>query len=84
MNYVCFHRTLDAATWGAELAAGALRRAYLHRRAEGEFEDDPATSMDKRFPWNPTVSFRTRELLARGRRAHRTGSVTPRRNPVHA
>ena len=35
MNYVYFTATLDAATWGAELAAGeGLGRIYIYRRAE--------------------------------------------------
>jgi rifampin ADP-ribosylating transferase len=62
MNYVYFTATLDAATWGAELAAGACRgRVYLVEPM-GEFEDDPNVT-DKRFPGNPTQSFRSREPL---------------------
>jgi rifampin ADP-ribosylating transferase len=62
MNYVYFTATLDAATWGAELAAGEGRgRIYIVEPA-GEFEDDPNVT-DKRFPGNPTRSFRTREPL---------------------
>ena len=36
--------------------------AYLRGRATGEFEDDPNLT-DKKFPGNPTQSFRTREPL---------------------
>jgi rifampin ADP-ribosylating transferase len=62
MNYVYFTATLDAATWGAELAAGEGRgRIYLVEPV-GEFEDDPNVT-NKRFPGNPTQSFRTREPL---------------------
>ena len=61
-NFVYLTATLDAATWGAELAVGdGLGRIY---RVEptGPFEDDPNLT-DKRFPGNPTRSYRTREPL---------------------
>jgi rifampin ADP-ribosylating transferase len=62
MNHVYFTATLDAATWGAELAAGEGRgRIYLVEPV-GDFEDDPNVT-NKRFPGNPTQSFRTREPL---------------------
>jgi rifampin ADP-ribosylating transferase len=62
MNYVYFTATLDAATWGAELAAGEGRGRIYVVEPIGEFEDDPNVT-DKRFPGNPTRSFRTRESL---------------------
>ena len=62
MNYVYFTATLDAATWGAELAAGEGRGRIYVVEPEGEFEDDPNVT-DKRFPGNPTQSFRSREPL---------------------
>jgi rifampin ADP-ribosylating transferase len=62
MNYVYFTATLDAATWGAELAAGAGRGRIYIVEPRGEFEDDPNVT-NKRFPGNPTQSFRTREPL---------------------
>jgi rifampin ADP-ribosylating transferase len=62
MNHVYFTATLDAATWGAELAAGEGRgRIYLVEPL-GAFEDDPNVT-DKKFPGNPTRSFRSREPL---------------------
>jgi len=62
MNYVYFSATLDAAVWGAELAGGEGRgRVYLVEPT-GEFEDDPNLT-DKKFPGNPTRSFRSREPL---------------------
>ena len=62
MNYVYFTATLDAATWGAELATGeGPGRIYLVEPT-GEFEDDPNLT-DKKFPGNPTQSFRSREPL---------------------
>lgn len=62
MNYVYFTATLDAAVWGAELASGdGPGRIYIVEPT-GEFEDDPNLT-DKKFPGNPTQSFRTREPL---------------------
>jgi rifampin ADP-ribosylating transferase len=62
MNHVYFTATLDAATWGAELAAGDGRGRIYIVEPMGEFQDDPNVT-DKRFPGNPTRSFRTREPL---------------------
>jgi rifampin ADP-ribosylating transferase len=62
MNYVYFTATLDAATWGAELAAGEGRGRIYVVEPSGEFEDDPNVT-DKRFPGNPTQSFRSRQPL---------------------
>lgn len=62
MNYVYFTATLDAATWGAELAAGESRGRIYLVEPTGEFEDDPNVT-DKRYPGNPTQSFRSRQPL---------------------
>jgi rifampin ADP-ribosylating transferase len=62
MNYVYFTATLDAAVWGAELAVGEGRGRIYIVEPTGEFEDDPNVT-DKRFPGNPTQSFRSREPL---------------------
>jgi rifampin ADP-ribosylating transferase len=62
MNYVYFTATLDAAVWGAELAGGDGRGRIYIVEPTGEFEDDPNVT-DKKFPGNPTQSFRTREPL---------------------
>jgi rifampin ADP-ribosylating transferase len=62
MNYVYFTATLDAATWGAELAAGEGRGRIYIVEPKGDFEDDPNVT-NKRFPGNPTQSFRSREPL---------------------
>lgn len=59
-NYVYFTATLDAATWGAELATGdGPGRIYIVEPT-GAYEDDPNVT-DKRCPGNPTQSFRSRE-----------------------
>jgi rifampin ADP-ribosylating transferase len=62
MNFVYFTATLDAAVWGAELAAGEGRGRIYIVEPTGEIEDDPNVT-DKRFPGNPTRSFRSREPL---------------------
>ena len=62
MNYVYFTATLDAATWGAEFAAGEGRGRIYVVEPVGDFEDDPNLT-NKRFPGNPTQSFRSRDPL---------------------
>lgn len=60
--YAYFSATLDAATWGAELALGeAAGRIYVVEPV-GSFENDPNLT-DKKFPGNPTKSYRTRSPL---------------------
>ncbi len=59
-NHIYFTATLDAATWGAELAAGDGRGRIYIVEPTGDFEDDPNLT-DKRFPGNPTKSYRTRQ-----------------------
>ncbi len=60
MNYVYFTATLDAATWGAELAPGEGRGRIYVVEPTGNFEDDRNLT-DKKFPGNPTQSFPSRE-----------------------
>jgi rifampin ADP-ribosylating transferase len=62
MNYIYFTGTLDAATWGAELAAGDGRGRIYIVEPTGAFEDDPNVT-DKKFPGNPTQSFRSLEPI---------------------
>ncbi|MDQ1494592.1 MAG: hypothetical protein QOG69_1075 [Actinomycetota bacterium] len=62
MNYIYFTATLDAATWGAELAAGDGRGRIYIVEPTGRFEDDPNVT-DKKFPGNPTKSFRSLEPI---------------------
>lgn len=61
-TYVYLARTLDAATWGAELAAGEGPGRIYIVEPTGPIEDDPNLT-DKRFRGNPTKSFRSREPL---------------------
>lgn len=60
--FVYFSATLDAATWGVELAVGEGRGRIYIVEPTGPFEDDPNLT-DKKFPGNPTKSYRTRDAL---------------------
>lgn len=65
--FVYFAATLEAAIWGAELAqpetgkGDGPGRIYIVEPT-GPFEDDPNLT-DKKFPGNPTKSYRTRDPL---------------------
>lgn len=61
-NYIYLTATLDAATWGAELALGEGPGRIYRVEPTGPFENDPNLT-DKRFPGNPTRSYRTRQPL---------------------
>jgi hypothetical protein len=65
-NNVYFTARLETAVWGAELAtalAGTGERGHVYVVVpEGPFVDDPNVT-DKRFPGNPTESYRTRSAL---------------------
>ncbi len=62
LSWIYFSATLDAATWGAELARGAGRGRIYIVAPTGEFEDDPNLT-DKKFPGNKTASYRSRHAL---------------------
>lgn len=60
--FVYFSATLNAAVWGAELALGeGPGRIYLVEPT-GQMEDDPNLT-DKKYPGNPTKSYRSRNPL---------------------
>jgi rifampin ADP-ribosylating transferase len=60
--WVYLTATLNAATWGAELAQGeGIGRIYIVEPT-GPIEDDPNLT-DKKFPGNPTKSYRTKHAL---------------------
>ena len=56
--FVYLTATLDAATWGAELAVGEGPGRIYVVEPTGPIEDDPNLT-DKRFPGNPTRSYRS-------------------------
>jgi len=61
-NHVYLTATLDAATWGAELALGTGPGRIYIVEPTGPIVDDPNLT-DKKFPGNPTRSYRSREPL---------------------
>lgn len=58
-NFIYLTATMDAAVWGAELAVGEDPGRIYRVEPTGPFENDPNLT-DKRFPGNPTRSYRTR------------------------
>ena len=62
LSWVYFSATLDAAIWGAELARGDGPARIYVVEPTGAIEDDPNLT-DKRFPGNPTRSYRSRADL---------------------
>jgi len=61
-NYVYLTATMDAAIWGAELAAGESPGRIYRVEPTGFIEDDPNLT-NKRFPGNPTKSYRSLQPL---------------------
>jgi hypothetical protein len=62
LSWVYCTGTLDAAIWGAELAAGDGRERIYLVEPTGPIVDDPNLT-DKKFPGNPTLSYRSRHPL---------------------
>lgn len=62
LSWVYFAGTLDAAIWGAELAAGNGQERIYVVEPTGPIMDDPNLT-DKKFPGNPTLSYRSRDPL---------------------
>jgi rifampin ADP-ribosylating transferase len=62
LSWVYFTATLDAAIWGAELSAGDGRERIYVVEPTGAISDDPNVT-DKKFPGNPTLSYRSRDPL---------------------
>jgi rifampin ADP-ribosylating transferase len=65
-NNIYFTALIDTAAWGAQLAcalAGSDEPGHIYVvEPLGPFEDDPNVT-DKKFPGNPTRSYRTRSPL---------------------
>ncbi len=69
-NNIYFTTVVETAAWGAELATalagdgtGTDERGHIYVvEPTGPFEDDPNVT-NKRFPGNPTRSYRTRHPL---------------------
>lgn len=61
-NFVYFSATMNAAIWGAELALGDMPERIYCVEPTGTFENAPNLT-DKKFPGNPTRSYRSRQPL---------------------
>jgi hypothetical protein len=62
-GWIYFAATLEAAIWGAELAQGEGReRIYIVEPIGDDVENDPNLT-DRKFPGNPTKSYRSRQGL---------------------
>ena len=61
-NHVYMAATLDAAIWGAELATGSEPGHVYIVEPTGAIEDDPNLT-DKKFPGNPTQSYRSKSPI---------------------
>ena len=66
LKHVYFSASLEPAIWGAELAialSGDQGRGHIYTvEPVGPFEDDPNVT-NKRFPGNPTRSYRSEDPL---------------------
>lgn len=58
LRHVYVAATMHAAVLGAELASGDGRGRIYLVEATGDIEDDPNVT-DKKFPGNPTMSYRS-------------------------
>ena len=62
MNHIYFTATPHGAVLAAELANGAGQPRVYRVEPTGPFENDPNVT-DKKFPGNPTRSYRSRDPL---------------------
>lgn len=62
MNHIYFTALVDGAGMAAELAPGTHRERVYIVVPTGDFEDDPNVT-NKKYPGNPTRSYRTKEPL---------------------
>jgi rifampin ADP-ribosylating transferase len=62
MNHIYFTALVDGAGLAAELAPGSAEPRVYAVEPTGPFENDPNVT-DKKFPGNPTRSYRSRDPL---------------------
>lgn len=62
MNHIYFTALLSGAGMAAELAPGESQPRIYVVEPTGEYEDDPNVS-NKKFPGNPTRSYRSKDPL---------------------
>ncbi|WP_447911525.1 NAD(+)--rifampin ADP-ribosyltransferase [Microbacterium phyllosphaerae] len=76
MNHIYFTAVADGAGLAAELAPGDRNPRVYEVEATGEFENDPNVT-DKKFPGNPTRSYRSSAPLRVIREVHDWTRLTP-------
>lgn len=76
MNHIYFTALPDGAGLAAELAAGDAEPRVYEVEPTGGFENDPNVT-DKKFPGNPTRSYRSTEPLRVVREVHDWTRLTP-------
>ncbi|KAA0961981.1 NAD(+)--rifampin ADP-ribosyltransferase [Microbacterium sp. ANT_H45B] len=76
MNHIYFTAVADGAGLAAELAPGDREPRVYEVEVTGEFENDPNVT-DKKFPGNPTRSYRSTASLRVIREVHDWTRLTP-------
>ena len=76
MNHIYFTATMPGAGLAAELAAGEGEPRVYQVEPTGAFENDPNVT-DKKFPGNPTRSYRSTEPLRVIEEVHDWTRLTP-------
>jgi len=76
MNHIYFTALVDGAGLAAELAAGDGAPRVYAVEPTGAFENDPNVT-DKKFPGNPTRSYRSAEPLRVVHEVHDWTRLTP-------
>lgn len=62
LSWIYFSAVIESAVWGCELAAGEGRERIYIVEPLGAVENDPNLT-DKKFPGNPTKSYRSQSPL---------------------
>jgi hypothetical protein len=76
MNHIYFTALKDGAGLAAELASGDGSPRVYEVEPIGDFEDDPNVT-DKKFPGNPTRSYRSTEPIRVVAEVHDWPRLTP-------
>ena len=76
MNHIYFTALHDGAGLAAELAAGHGEPRVYEVEPTGDFEDDPNVT-DKKFPGNPTRSYRSTSPIRAVREVHDWPRLAP-------
>ena len=62
LSWIYFSAAIESAVWGCELAQGEGRERIYIVEPTGAVENDPNLT-DKKFPGNPTKSYRSQQPL---------------------